>query len=404
MTAVDDATLPWPGDELVLRVTGGTNRETFYASGRQSVHDINAALGVVGTRLDQYSSILDFGCGCGRILLWLSDLGEGCTLHGVDIDERAIRWADENIPWARFKVNQPLPPFDYPDQHFDLVFNHSVFTHIDESYQDQWLAELRRVTKPGGHVLLTVHGEAAFAEFESNVARAGGDARWMREALGRDGILFLKDDPFVGGPFPDFYHSTFHAPWYVFAHWGRFFSVRAYLPRRSLNFQDFVLLERTVDGASVSQAPLPIQVTPAPSSATAVADGRTSPMSTADEAAPSVRAVHARVLLDQGPDIGSSTRWGRPAVFARRVVKRLLRHHDEHQNKITALLVDAVRELDTRLDARTLSDAARLSEVNARLRDVVARQGERVNRLETDIWAELRALSCRLDEGKSGNS
>ena len=42
------------------------------------------------------------------------------------------------------RFNQPLPPLDYPDATFDLIFNHSVFTHIDEQYQDAWLAELLR--------------------------------------------------------------------------------------------------------------------------------------------------------------------------------------------------------------------------------------------------------------------
>jgi SAM-dependent methyltransferase len=395
----DEATLPWPGEELVLRVTGGTSRENFYASGRQSVADINAALAVVGGRLDAYSSVLDFGCGCGRILLWLGGLPEDCVLHGADIDERAVRWAEANIPWAEVKVNQPLPPLDYPDGHFDLVFNHSVFTHLDEAYQDQWLAELRRVTRPGGHLLLTVHGEPAFAEYETNVARAGGDASWVREALGRDGIVFLKEDPFVGGPFPDFYHSTFHAPWYVFAHWGRFFTVRAYLPRRSLDFQDFVLLERTADGVGVKDAPPPIQMNPAPSGeASAAGGGEIAAPSALDESAPSAVAGRARALVEQGPDIGSKTRWGGAAVFARRTVNRVLRHHDEHQNNILAALADAVGELDRKLDARTLSGATKLTELNARLWDVVARQGDRVNRLEVDLSAELRALRSRLDE------
>ena len=61
------------------------------------------------------------------------------------------------------------------------------------------------------------------------------------------GIAFIKEDAFAGGPFPDSYHSTFHAPWYVLDRWGEVFTVRAYLPEGALGFQDIVLLERRGD-------------------------------------------------------------------------------------------------------------------------------------------------------------
>ena len=252
----DPATMPWPGDELIYRVTGFTDRTTFYNSGHQSVVDLEAVLGVVGRSLSTFSTILDFGSGCGRIALWLEHLSKaGSSLHGVDIDGRAVAWAEDNIPWAEFKVNQPLPPLDYPDGHFDLVFSHSVFTHIDEHYQDRWLDELRRILKPGGYAILSIHGETAFTVFEDAVAGRGGDPGVIRRELGARGISFIKDDAFTGGPFPDFYHSTFHAPWYVFEHWGRWFTVAAFLPQRSMAYQDFVLLQRTSsDGAADAEA------------------------------------------------------------------------------------------------------------------------------------------------------
>ncbi len=251
----DPATMPWPGDELIYRVTGFTDRTTFYNSGHQSVVDLEAVLGVVGRSLSTFSTILDFGSGCGRIALWLEHLAKaGSSLHGVDIDGRAVAWAQDNIPWAEFKVNQPLPPLDYPDGHFDLVFSHSVFTHIDEHYQDRWLDELRRILKPGGYAILSIHGETAFTVFENAVAGRGGDPGVIRRELGARGISFIKDDAFTGGPFPDFYHSTFHAPWYVFEHWGRWFTVAAFLPQRSMAYQDFVLLQRTAVGRRAADA------------------------------------------------------------------------------------------------------------------------------------------------------
>ena len=233
----------WPGDDLVARVTGTTDRSWFYESGRRSVTDIEAVLALSRRDFSSFTSILDFGCGCGRILLWLGELAKSSALHGVDIDEKAVRWAQQNLPYASVKVNQPSPPLDYEDGFFDLVYNHSVFSHLDEELQDRWLSELRRVTRPGGWLILSVHGEHAFAEFERTHTDVGSD---LQRAFQNRGIAHLRDDGWVGGPFPDFYHTTFHASWYIFEHWSRWFQIRGYVPRGSLDYQDFVLLQRPI--------------------------------------------------------------------------------------------------------------------------------------------------------------
>jgi len=46
---------------------------------------------------------------------------------------------------------------------FDFIYAFSVFTHLSESGQVAWLAELSRILRPGGYLLMTTHGEA-FAE------------------------------------------------------------------------------------------------------------------------------------------------------------------------------------------------------------------------------------------------
>lgn len=52
-------------------------------------------------------------------------------------------------------------------------------------------------------------------------------------------------------PFPDFYHTTFHAPWYVFERWGSIFDVKAYIPRGDLDYQDLLLLKRREERVGV---------------------------------------------------------------------------------------------------------------------------------------------------------
>jgi SAM-dependent methyltransferase len=127
---------------------------------------------------------------------------------------------------------------------FDLIHCHSVFTHIDETFQDAWLGELQRIVKPDGLLLLSVAGDYAFQHFEDSWRKVGADPSTYRAIREREGLLYIAEDQWTGGPFPDFYHSAFHTPSYIFAHWSRYFRIRAYVPQGSLAFQDYVLLER----------------------------------------------------------------------------------------------------------------------------------------------------------------
>src|SRR5206468_8257505 len=60
---------------------------------------------------------------------------------------------------ARFETNGLSPPLAFGDASFDLAYALSVFTHLPEAIQHDWMDELRRVVRPGGFVLLTMHGE-----------------------------------------------------------------------------------------------------------------------------------------------------------------------------------------------------------------------------------------------------
>jgi SAM-dependent methyltransferase len=230
----ESAAMPDPGSELISRVLGGADRAWFYWAGRESVRELEQTLGVAGRTLDSFESILDFGCGCGRMLLWMEELGRKRALHGTDIDAEAIGWCREHVPYAVVTVNDADPPLPYPDGAFDLVFGHSVFTHVDEQRQDAWLSELHRVTSPGGLLVLSTYGEVAL----------GDDVRRIRERLEDEGIVFIDNVFGPEYPLPDWYQSTYHARWYVFEHWGRWFDIRAYVPGGALRVQDHILLQR----------------------------------------------------------------------------------------------------------------------------------------------------------------
>lgn len=230
-----------PPPELADRVAGTDDLAWFHLSGKKSVADIDRALGTIGLSLAMQQRVLDFGCGCGRIIRWLAGDAEATDLHGVDIDAEAIAWAEANVAGATFHRTGPLPPLPFETGYFDLIYNHSVFTHLPEDYQDAWLDELARILRVGGTAVLSVSGEFSFHDQLGQTAAHDPE---LQRLWDEKGFVYWTDDAWTGGPFPDFYHTTFHAPWYVFRRWGEVFDVRALLPRGSLGRQDFVVLSK----------------------------------------------------------------------------------------------------------------------------------------------------------------
>lgn len=252
LASAQDQGIPLPPPRLRQKVAGRDNAEWFVKSGELSLADLSRALAAIGRSIDDFNDVLDWGCGCGRMLRHLLPPRPPRRIHGFDVDREAIAWINENLPWVQTSCNDGMPPLPYADATFDLIFNHSVMTHLDAAYQDAWLAELRRLLRPGGIATLTVHGRNAF---NVNFAAAPPQTRDASAAqLRADGILFI-DNVQPKGDFPAFYQVSYNDVPYVFDHWGRFLDVRCYIPRGALDFQDLVVLQRPTlgDGRPGSQ-------------------------------------------------------------------------------------------------------------------------------------------------------
>lgn len=150
--------LPVPPPKLIVRVAGTPDAEWFLESGRLAAESIVETLERNGLRIEELDSILDFGCGCGRVIRHWRHL-EATTIVGTDYDEQLFDWCWRNLPFARFQTNDLKPPFKVADESFDFAYALSVFTHLPELLQFAWIDELARVLRPAGYLLLTTHGE-----------------------------------------------------------------------------------------------------------------------------------------------------------------------------------------------------------------------------------------------------
>ncbi len=149
--------LPVPPVRLRVAAIGLASPASDIDGGRQSAAAIERVLREAGMRIGDFGSILDFGCGSGRVVRRWSALGKA-EVFACDSNPDAVAWGAANLPFARFSLNRIDPPTDFPANRFDFVYALSVFTHLPATLQAPWLEELHRILRPGGHLLLTTAG------------------------------------------------------------------------------------------------------------------------------------------------------------------------------------------------------------------------------------------------------
>jgi len=153
----DQSELPVP-DENFLKY--GQKERYHINSGRHDSGILREAL--IRNGIDPKTgpgNILEFGCANARVLRWFCDWANYGEAWGVDVNAPLVFWCHQNLsPPFHFAVSTTAPNLFFEDRFFSLVFCMSVFTHIDDLHLS-WLCELRRITKPGGFVYITVHDE-----------------------------------------------------------------------------------------------------------------------------------------------------------------------------------------------------------------------------------------------------
>jgi SAM-dependent methyltransferase len=206
---------PIPPARHLLATSATLDVEWFLITGRATADAFRAPLCDIGRPIDTFERVLDFGCGCGRVLRQWRDVS-GPKFHGSDYNPELVRWCNDRLRCATVRKNDLAPPLSYPSDYFDLCYAVSVFTHLPESLQDAWLAELKRVMKPDGVLLVTLSGEG-------DLVRTTAD----EQRRFHNGELVVVDAPFAGTNMCGAYHPEA----YVRAKWSTHFDVLAFYPQ-----------------------------------------------------------------------------------------------------------------------------------------------------------------------------
>lgn len=149
--------LPLPPPRLRTGVSGAPDVWMYVEGGELAEKTVRGALDRSGVDISSLRAILDFGCGCGRVLRRWRELD--ARVCGTDVNAAAVDWCRTHLPFAEVGVNGLEPPLSYGEASFDLVYAISVFTHLPVKTQLAWRDELRRVLRPGGLLMLSVRGD-----------------------------------------------------------------------------------------------------------------------------------------------------------------------------------------------------------------------------------------------------
>ncbi len=161
-------------------------------------------------------SVLDFGCGCGRVALPIlgSLSAEGCYT-GVDIIPRLVQFcqteiashyanssfylsADNNELYRKFIAADPCnaPKLDRLEQlggrQFDLILSFSVFTHLELKESGDYLKRLATLLQPGGEILVS-----CFLSNDSSrdyMQRQLSDIVFSREEFNKHDACYVTED------------------------------------------------------------------------------------------------------------------------------------------------------------------------------------------------------------------
>jgi ubiquinone/menaquinone biosynthesis C-methylase UbiE len=166
--------LVWFADTFLLRGTLRKLRD----------HTIDLA------QLQPGESVLDVGCGTGALAMETYErVGATGRVYGIDPGPK-------QIARARFKAERASLPIDFqvgvieqlafPDQSFDVVLSTLVMHHLPDDLKRLGLAEVARVLKPGGRLVIV--------DFKRAQMQQGQPARLGAGSLGLQDVPQLLSE------------------------------------------------------------------------------------------------------------------------------------------------------------------------------------------------------------------
>ncbi|OLT21952.1 ubiquinone biosynthesis protein [Ornithinimicrobium sp. CNJ-824] len=149
-----------------------------------------AVLDAFVARVRDEGDVLDAGCGAGRMARHLAD--RGCTVRGVDLSPRMIAAGHRAHPDLDLTVAS-LADLPFEDGRFAGVMAWYSTIHTPDEELPGVLAELVRVLRPGGHLLVAFQAGEGVVDLAESYGRHGHDVVLERYRRRVDAMAHLLD-------------------------------------------------------------------------------------------------------------------------------------------------------------------------------------------------------------------
>ena len=217
----EEAAMPDDAEIAAEAGTGGSNM--YRAGGATLAVRLDTYLRQRLARgISEFDSVLEWGCGGGRVTRYLSRMHERLT--AIDTDENRLALCAARLPSVRCLAIDRLEGLPFEAAAFDLVIAPFVAHALDEASQRIWLEELRRITRAGGVVLASIWGRT--------LAQLHQDWGPRHLAAHRLGLYAQGADPALDATLTHtgHYNGVRHSHDYVLATWDRYFEVIEIVP------------------------------------------------------------------------------------------------------------------------------------------------------------------------------
>jgi SAM-dependent methyltransferase len=231
-----------PPDDVHAMARGPLNG----AGGLYEANMVIDALLSGGLDVDAVGTALDFGCSSGRVLRPLAAAFPGIAWCGCDPNASAIEWASANLPGIDFFASGSVPPLAREDGSLDLVYAISIWSHFSPRRGLEWFEEMRRLLRPGGHLVMTIHGPTAVAHYATNRLRTVEQSVEIEHALYDRGWWYAAEFGAKGdwGVLDPSWGTAFLSPEWLLTQLCPAWRVLEYAPGRNQENQDLYVLQR----------------------------------------------------------------------------------------------------------------------------------------------------------------
>jgi len=165
---------------------------------------IEEALDAAGRTFDDMGRWLDFGCGYGRVIRFLTRLVPPERIVASDVIEQGAEFCHSEFGVAHLPSGSELGSLHLGQ--FDFIFAISVLTHLNEQNSVAFLRLLGESLAPGGIALFTSHGRWAVEHPDVYGPEYEARSEEIEAAVAARGIAYLRYS-FA----PDDYGMTWHS-------------------------------------------------------------------------------------------------------------------------------------------------------------------------------------------------